>query len=254
MPIDCIMCVPVRHLLLISQHERHSHHNKQKTAISVRQEEQGPRPVSLFIPLAWPPLCTYAHFVLLCNVRLSLFHVLPAVLGLGSAVATEPTAHERQCLPSQPLAVTRWGSVCWHPWLHISRTPSLGLALRFQRVCTAMMFRSPGTERFMVNTLQKAEPGQSDVLLLLNKSCEWLQASGLHSYQLAFSFVLVTWYFTALSLVFTETTRPYSFVFMGFHWSFSRCVGFPLESFLCGSNSKLLVSEFFCAAHLSECV
>lgn len=133
-------------------------------------------------------------------------------------------------------------------------TLSLGLALHFQCVCSAVMSRSPGTERFMVNTLQKAEPGRSGVLFLLNKSCEWLQASGLHSYQLAFSFVLVTWYFMALSLVFTETTRPYSFVFMGFHWSFSRCVGFPLESFLRGSNSKLLISELFCVAHLSKCL
>lgn len=166
-----------------------------------------------------------------CASCCSLFYVLPAVLGPGFAVATEPTAHKRQCLPAQPLAVTRCGSVCWHPCFPIFLLTSLGLALRFQRVCAAVMFRSPGTERFMVNTLQKAEPGRPDVLLLLNKSCEWLQASGLHGYQLAFSFVLVTWYFMALSLVFTETTRPYSFVFMGFHWSFSRCVGFPLESF-----------------------
>ena len=47
MPIDCIMCVPVQHLLLISQLERHSHHNKHKTAISVHQEEQGPPHVAL---------------------------------------------------------------------------------------------------------------------------------------------------------------------------------------------------------------
>lgn len=54
----------------------------------------------------------------------SLFYVLPAVLGLGFAVATEPTAHKRQCLPSQPLAVTRCDSVCWHLWFYIFLTLS----------------------------------------------------------------------------------------------------------------------------------
>lgn len=118
--------------------------------------------------------------------------MLPAALGLGFAVVTQRRAHRRQCLPSQPLAVTRCDSVCWHPCVHILLTLPLGLARHFQRVCAAVLFRSPGTERFMVNTLQKAEAGPSDVPLLLNKSCEWLQASGLHGYQLAFSFVLVT--------------------------------------------------------------
>lgn len=52
--------------------------------------------------------------------------------------------------------------------------------------------------------------GQCDVLFSLNKNFELLQASGLHSYHLAFSFILVTWYFMGHSFVFTETTRLYS--------------------------------------------
>lgn len=95
-------------------------------------------------------------------------------------------------------------------------------------VCSAVMFRSPGTKRFMLNTLQKAEPGQSDVLFLLNKNSEWLQASGLHGYQPAFGFVLVTRYFMVLWLVFTETTRQYSIVFMGFHRGFPDVLVFSL--------------------------
>lgn len=53
-------------------------------------------------------------------------------------------------------------------------------------------------------------PGQSDILPLLNKNFKLLQASGLHSYRPAFSFVVVTWYFMGPSFVFTETTRLYS--------------------------------------------
>lgn len=113
-PIDCIMCVPVWHLLLISQHERHSHHNKQKTAISVHQEEWNPHPMSLFIPLSWPSLCTCALFVLLCNVHLMwlfVLYVLTDFLGLCFAVVTERTANKLQCLASQPRAVTHCDSV-----------------------------------------------------------------------------------------------------------------------------------------------
>lgn len=65
-------------------------------------------------------------------------------------------------------------------------------------------------------------PGQSDVLLSLKNSFELLQASGLRSYRPAFSIVVVTWYFMGPSLVFTETTRLYSLVFMGFHRHFCQ--------------------------------
>lgn len=79
-------------------------------------------------------------------------------------------------------------------WLSHAAAPFVGILDIFLTLSLglAVMCRSPGTERFMVNTSQKAEPGRSDALFLLNKRCEWLQASGLHSYQLAFSFVLVT--------------------------------------------------------------
>lgn len=114
MPIDCIMCVPVQHLLLISQHERHSHHNKQKTAISVHQEEQGPLPVSLFMPsiLTWPPLCAHTLFLLLCNGHLMwlfVLYVLTAVLGLRFAVVTENS--------SQPSVFTLSAAGCHTLWL-----------------------------------------------------------------------------------------------------------------------------------------
>lgn len=125
MPIDCIMCVPVQHLLLISQHERHSHHNKQKTAVSVHQEEQGALPVSLFIPytLSWPPLCTCTLFLLLCNGHLMwlfVLYVLTAFLGLRFAVVAERTAHNLRCLPTQLLAVTCCGCLLASLFLHFS--------------------------------------------------------------------------------------------------------------------------------------
>lgn len=178
MPIDCIMCVPVQHLLLISQHERHSHHNKQKTAISVHQEEQGALPVSLCIPytLFWPPLCICTLFLLLCNGHLMwlfVLYVLTAFLGLCFAAVAERTAHNLWCLPTQLPAVTRCDCLLASLFLHFSSFFFLngggGCPLAaIQCVCTTVMFSSPGTERFLVNTLQKAEPGQCDVQFLLN--------------------------------------------------------------------------------------
>lgn len=184
---------------------------------------------------------------------LFVLYVLTAFLGLHFAVVAERTAHNLQCLPSQLPAVTHCDSVCWHLCFYIFLAGFFffGSYLHFQCVCTTVKFRSPGTERFMVNTLQKAEPGPSDVLFLLNKNFEWPQASGLHSYPPAFSFVLVTWYFMALSVVFTETTRPYSLDFMGLHWRFSRCVDFPFSIYLCGISSKLLISEVLCGITFS---
>lgn len=185
-------------------------------------------PYPIYRTLTWPPLCTctLSSHVALCFICVDWFSwpwlccghrensSKPSVFSLSAA-----GCHTLRLLASLFLHFSSFFFfflLLWGPWLH------------FQCVCTTVMFSSPGTERFMVNTLQKAEPGQSDVRFLLNKNFEWLQASGLHSYQPAFSFVLVTWYFMARSVVFTETTRPYSLDFMGFHWRFSRCVGFPL--------------------------
>lgn len=103
---------------------------------------------------------------LLCNMWLMwlfVLYVLTASPGPHFAVASERTAHKLHCLLSLLLAVIYRLSVCWLLSFYISLLLSccfiLGFLLQFHFncVCAAMMFRSPGTEQFMVNTLQKAQ-------------------------------------------------------------------------------------------------
>lgn len=183
-----------------------------------------------------PPLCppTPLHPGLFCNMQHTcgprVLYALTARCGLHFAAAPERTAHALHCLLSLLLAATHGLSDRWPLSFYIfpllSCCCSLGVRLQFQfgRVCAAMKYSCPKTKRFTINKRHGTWPIWRSSLVKTNekRTSNYCRQSGLHSYRPAFSFVVVTWYFTRRSFVFTETTRLYSSVFMGFHRSFCQ--------------------------------
>lgn len=209
----------------------------EKQPFSVCCEEHDPHPVTLSLPFTWPPLCTYSPLSnplfsgLLYNMWLMwpfVLYVLTASPGLYFAVASERTAHKLHCLLLLLLAVTHGVSICWLLFfLHFSDVELLLYSWLVAAVPLQLCFCpdvhvSWDWKVYGKHIAKGTVLGQSDILPLLNKNFRLLQASGLHSYWSAFSFVVVTWHFMGPSFVFTETTWLYSYVFMDFHGSFCQ--------------------------------
>lgn len=245
---DLIMCVPVPHLFLISEHERHSHQknregDKKKQPFSACHEERDLcRSFSLLhlttvshlcstpLPLpSAPPPTPPSSSRLLCNtrlLRLLCFFVCVDFSG-GSplfAVAAEGTARKLFMFTLTAAAVTHWDL----------SAPSLAPLLYFWtlQLCSscvhaAATLRALGNDA--VDRKRHHKWHNNDGLPLVWRDL-WiaLWAFSLRGYRPAFDSVVVTWYFTGPSLVFTETTRRraslYGLFFFLFAAAFASCL------------------------------
>lgn len=180
--------------------------SKETVRQTFSHEERDPHPMSLFLPFTWPLLCECTPCFPACCVTCgscgSLFYTC-------WLLSHWPSLCCGRCWnSSQTPLFTLAAAGCHIPCLRLLASPHicraccfiLGLLLHFNCACAAVIFRPPGTEQYMANTLQKGEDLANLMFLLaLNKNFKLPQASGLHSYQpafrLCFSYLIFYWAF-----------------------------------------------------------